>query len=169
MRRTTSDRRWRCLDERDRAIVLDTTIPAQGTGELDDQDLAWLDAELAGSVPTPTLLAMHHPPLLTGSPEWDRVALSERSCQRLSQTLKDCPHVRQILGAHLHRPLLARTEGYTLVVAPSTYAQFPFQTIPGELGPSNEPPGYVVHQIAEDGAITSYFQAVIQAPAGRSN
>jgi 3',5'-cyclic-AMP phosphodiesterase len=143
-----------------RLIVLDTTIPGEDAGELDDQSLAWLERELAVFPRTPTLVAMHHPPLLTGSPAWDHLALTARSRQRLSQTLEGHPQVRQILGAHLHRPLLAQFASRPLMVAPSTYVQFPLRLQAGVLDPADEPPGYVVHVIADDGQMTSYFQTV---------
>src|SRR5262249_33236154 len=49
-----------------RLVVLDTTRPGEDLGELDTERLDWLDAELAAAPALPTLLAMHHPPLLTG-------------------------------------------------------------------------------------------------------
>jgi 3',5'-cyclic AMP phosphodiesterase CpdA len=143
-----------------RLIVLDTTIPGQDRGELDDLSVAWLERQLTAFPSTPTLLAMHHPPLLTGSPAWDELALSAPSRLRLSRTLQRHPQVRRILGAHLHRPLLAQFGSRPLLVAPSTYVQFPLRLQATELDPSDEPPGYVTHMISDDGELTSYVQAV---------
>jgi 3',5'-cyclic AMP phosphodiesterase CpdA len=52
-------------------VVLDSTCPAMDRGELDEARLDWVEAQLAAA---PTLIAMHHPPLITGSP------LSGRFC-----------------------------------------------------------------------------------------
>lgn len=62
-----------------RLLVLDTTIPGENRGQLDGESLGWLEHQLAAFPDTPTVLAMHHPPLLTGSPAWDRLALAAPS------------------------------------------------------------------------------------------
>jgi 3',5'-cyclic AMP phosphodiesterase CpdA len=150
-----------------RLIVLDTTIPGKDGGKLDAESVAWLERELAARPREPTLLAMHHPPLRTGSPAWDRIALTEPSRVALADTLERHPQVRQILGAHVHRPLLAQFSGRPLVVAPSTYVQFPLRLHASELEPAAEPPGYVVHVITHAGQTTSYFETVTRPDVDR--
>src|SRR3954452_15927845 len=54
-----------------RLVLLDTPRPGEAPGALDAERLDWLDAELAAAPKVPTLLAMHHPPLLPGVPAWD--------------------------------------------------------------------------------------------------
>jgi 3',5'-cyclic-AMP phosphodiesterase len=122
--------------------------------------LVWRDHALAASPDTPTVIAMHHPPLLTGSPAWDRLALDASSRHRLSGTLERHPQVTQILGAHLHRPLIAPFASHTVLIAPSTYVQFPRHATAIELSPTDEPPGFVAHQISNDGRLISYFHTV---------
>jgi Icc protein len=143
-----------------RLLVLDTTVPGHDHGQLDAESLGWLEHELAAFPDTPTVLAMHHPPVLTGAPAWDRLALDEQSRHRLSETLQRHPQVNQILGAHLHRPLIAQFASRPVLVAPSTYVQFPLRARETELVPTDEPPGYVTHQISHDGQLISYFQTV---------
>ena len=151
-----------------RLIVLDTTIPGKDGGKLDAESLAWLERELAARPQEPTLLAMHHPPLVTGSPAWDRIALTEPSRAGLADTLDRHPQVRQILGAHLHRPLFAQFAGRPLTVAPSTYVQFPLRLHASELDPAAEPPGYVVHVVLDGGETTSYFHTATGRDTDRS-
>ncbi len=143
-----------------RMIVLDTTIPGHDAGRLDTQSLRWLERELRDFPHTPTLLAMHHPPLLTGSAAWDRIALADDSRAELAETLDGHPQVRKILGAHLHRPLLAQFADRPLLVAPSTYVQFPLRLQAVELDPADEPAGYVAHMITGDAQLISSFQTV---------
>jgi 3',5'-cyclic-AMP phosphodiesterase len=143
-----------------RLIVLDSTIPGADTGELDEHQLAWLSTQLARAGDAPTVLAIHHPPMLTGAPELDNVALSDDSRWRLARVIEAHPQIQQILAAHLHRPLVAACAQRPLLVAPSTYAQFPFQLSSGELKPTDEASGYVVHRIADSGELTSFFHAV---------
>jgi 3',5'-cyclic AMP phosphodiesterase CpdA len=143
-----------------RLLVMDTTIPGHDRGRLDAESLGWLEHELASFPDRPTVLAMHHPPLLTGSPAWDRLALDAHSRRQLSETLSRHPQVNQILGAHLHRPLVAQFASRAVLIAPSTYVQFALRARATELNPTDEPPGCVVHLISDDGQLTSYFQTV---------
>jgi 3',5'-cyclic AMP phosphodiesterase CpdA len=142
-------------------IVVDTTIPGQDAGRLDSQTLSWLDLELSSCPQTPTVLAMHHPPLITGSAAWDRIALADESRARLAEMLARHPQVQTILGAHLHRPLLAEFANRPLVVAPSTYVQFPLSLDATQLDPDDEEPtGYVAHVITGGARLISSFQSL---------
>jgi 3',5'-cyclic AMP phosphodiesterase CpdA len=143
-----------------RLLVLDTTIPGHDGGRLGPERLAWLEHELSSFPTAPTLLAMHHPPLLTGSAAWDRIALDDQSRGGLGEVLDRHPQVRPILAGHLHRPLTARFAGRPVIVSASTYAQFPLTfTAPG-LAPDGEPPGYVAHVVTADAQILSSFHSV---------
>jgi 3',5'-cyclic AMP phosphodiesterase CpdA len=140
-----------------RLIVLDTTIPGRDGGELDRDRMAWLERELAAGPRQPTVLAMHHPPLLTGAPVWDAIALSEPSRAALADVLAGHPQVRLLVGGHLHRPLITEFSERPLIVAPSTYVQFPLRLRATRLEAADEPPGYAVHVVADAGQATSYF------------
>ncbi|HTP18843.1 MAG TPA: phosphodiesterase [Solirubrobacteraceae bacterium] len=145
-----------------RLVVIDTTVPGEDedAGKLDPVSLDWLKRELADHPEQGTLLAMHHPPLLTGSPAWDRYALSETSRTGLAEVLERHPQVTQILSAHLHRPVLTQFASRPLLIGPSTYLQFPIGMQASRLDPTDEPPGFVVHFIAPGGGTISYFQTV---------
>jgi 3',5'-cyclic AMP phosphodiesterase CpdA len=143
-----------------RVLVLDTSVPGSHGGHLDEHSLRWLHNELAADMTVPTLLAMHHPPLLTGSPAWDQIALDSESRSSLASELADHEHVRAILGAHLHRPLLTEFVGRPVLVSPSTYVQFPLSMSARTLEPDEEPPGYLVHVITNDAQLVSSFETV---------
>jgi 3',5'-cyclic AMP phosphodiesterase CpdA len=143
-----------------RLIVVDTTIPGHDAGRLDSRTLSWLDSQLSSCPNTPTLLAMHHPPLITGPAAWDRSALAAESRAGLAEMLARHPQVQTILGAHLHRPLLAEFANRPLVVAPSTYVQFPLSLDATRLDPDDEPPGYVAHVITGGAQLISSFQGL---------
>ena len=57
-----------------RLVALDTVIPGEGGGRVDDERLAWLEETLAESK-KPTLLVMHHPPFPTLIGHMDRIGL----------------------------------------------------------------------------------------------
>jgi Icc protein len=141
-----------------RVLVLDTSVPGSDAGRIDEPSLRWLHDQLSADRTTPTLLAMHHPPLLTGSPAWDQIALDGESRSSLASALAGHQQVRAILGAHLHRPLLAEFAGCPLLVGPSTYVQFPLSLAARTLEPDDEPPGYLVHVMTEDARLISSFE-----------
>src|SRR5262249_32559241 len=58
-----------------RLVALDSTIPGEDGGALDGGRLDWLDAKLASVPEKPTIVAMHHPPLVLGIDVWDRIGL----------------------------------------------------------------------------------------------
>lgn len=143
-----------------RVLVVDTSVPGSDSGHLDERSLRWLHDQLSANRTAPTLLAMHHPPLLTGSPAWDRIALERESRGRLAAELTNHGQVQAILGAHLHRPLATQFAGRPLLVSPSTYAQFPLSLTAKTLDPNDEPPGYLVHTIIDDAQLLSSFETV---------
>ena len=59
-----------------RLVALDTSRPGEDPGELDAERLAWVEQALAESPETPTLLALHHPPVTTGIPIVDEIGLA---------------------------------------------------------------------------------------------
>jgi 3',5'-cyclic AMP phosphodiesterase CpdA len=143
-----------------RVLVLDTSVPGSDAGRLDEHTLHWLHAELSAARTAPSLLAMHHPPLLTGSPAWDQIALDHESRASLAAELENQQQVRAVLSAHIHRPLVAEFVGRPLLVSPSTYVQFPLSFVATTLEPDNEPPGYLVHVITEDAQLVSSVETV---------
>lgn len=61
-----------------RIIVLDSTVPGFGYGELAPAQLAWLRSELAEPAPDGTVLALHHPPLPSPAPLASAIELQHR-------------------------------------------------------------------------------------------
>jgi 3',5'-cyclic AMP phosphodiesterase CpdA len=143
-----------------RVLVLDTSVPGSDAGHLEERTLRWLDNELSAELTASTLLAMHHPPVLTGSPAWDQIALDGESRSSLASKLVEHQQIRAILCGHLHRPLLTEFVGRPVLVSPSTYVQFPLRLAATILEPDHEPPGYLVHVITGDGRLVSSFETV---------
>jgi 3',5'-cyclic-AMP phosphodiesterase len=149
-----------------RLVVCDTTIPGQAPGRLGPEDLTWLDDQLGAAPVVPTVLAMHHPPLLTRTPAWDQYVLDPSVFEPLAQILDRHPQVGLITAAHLHRPLTASFAGRPLMVAASTYVQFPLSLTATDLdSPSPEGPGYIAHVIADEGVLLS-SQETLARPGG---
>src|SRR5262249_46595241 len=49
-----------------RLVALDSTVVGRHDGEIDGEQLEWLDSTLAGAPDRPTLIFQHHPPFETG-------------------------------------------------------------------------------------------------------
>jgi 3',5'-cyclic-AMP phosphodiesterase len=142
-----------------RLVALDTTRPGEDAGELDAARLAWLDEALGAAPARPTLVAMHHPPVLTGVPGWDGIGLTDADRLALAAVVRAHPQVLGLAAGHLHRTIFAGLAGRAVVVAPSTYVQgrLDFGATAIELGA--DPPGFVVHALV-DGELTSHVQPV---------
>jgi Icc protein len=104
-----------------RLIMLDTSVPGQHHGEVDDAQLAWLADELARPALDGTILAMHHPPIPSVLDLAVSVELRDQS--RLARVLAGSD-VRTILAGHLHYSSTAMFAGIPVSVASaSCYTQ----------------------------------------------
>jgi 3',5'-cyclic AMP phosphodiesterase CpdA len=82
-----------------RVVVLDTTVPGHGHGELRRAQVEWLAAELAEPAPDGTVLALHHPPLPT--PNRLSRLIELRGREALAPVLAGSD-VRIVLAGHTH-------------------------------------------------------------------
>jgi Icc protein len=142
-----------------RLVVIDTTRPGEDPGTLDEERLAWLDAELAAAPGAPTVLAMHHPPLLTGMPALDEIGLPAEDRRALGAVVERHPQVRRIVAGHMHRPIAADLAGRAVLAVPSTYMQARFDPRSEEPQLVPDPAGFALHLLS-DGEVISHVQWV---------
>jgi 3',5'-cyclic-AMP phosphodiesterase len=147
-----------------RLVVLDTTRPGDDAGELDEPRLAWLDEALAEST-RPTVVALHHPPIVLGIPVWDEIGLSGR--QPLAEVLERHPQVQAVVGGHVHRAIAVPFAGRIALSVPSTYMQGRLDYGADKVELVDEPPAYALHAFA-DGTLVSHLQPVERSDAGRT-
>src|SRR5207248_403072 len=121
--------------------------------------LEWLDTTLAAAPRTPTLLALHHPPLLTGIPAFDAIGLAAADRRALATVVEAHPQVRRIVAGHVHLAISAELGGRSVLAAPSTYVQARLDFAAEEIELSDDPPGFVVHAWL-DGELVSHVQPV---------
>jgi 3',5'-cyclic-AMP phosphodiesterase len=143
-----------------RLVVCDTVQPGRDDGSLDAERLGWLEAELAADSDTSTILAMHHPPLLTGIRGLDEIGLPPAERSALAQLVARNPQVKRIVGGHVHRTEVGTLGGCPVLACPSTHLQAVFDL--GEdagLALAPEPPGYALHLIV-DGELVSHVLPV---------
>jgi 3',5'-cyclic-AMP phosphodiesterase len=100
-----------------RLIGLDSSVPGEDHGGLDDTQLKALSDELAQPAPDGTVLVVHHPPIWSTTPVSELVALREP--QRLAATIRGSD-VRLVLSGHTHRVSAGTLAGVPVWVSPST-------------------------------------------------
>lgn len=141
-----------------RLVVLDSNVPGQDPGDLPPEQLHWLDEELGAEPERPTLLAMHHTPLATGSKEWDEINLLAAQREALAGVVARHPQLCAIVGGHLHRVAASTLAGVPVLSVPSTYwqARPDFEREDVE---HVDTPGFALHVLL-DGELSSQVEAV---------
>jgi 3',5'-cyclic AMP phosphodiesterase CpdA len=142
-----------------RILMLDSTRPGADAGEFDAGRLAWLEDALSADAHTPTLLAMHHPPLVTHVPGLDALALAPGDRAALADVVRDHPNVMLIMAGHVHRAISGELAGRRVLSAPSTYIGFELDVTAEQIVDVPTPPGYVVH-VLRDGELASHVVSV---------
>jgi 3',5'-cyclic-AMP phosphodiesterase len=100
-----------------RIIALDSTIPGESHGALDEQTLDYLRAEIAAAAPDGTVLALHHPPIPSPIQPMAKIALREP--ERLRDAIVGSD-VRIVLCGHNHHGALGTLGPVPVWVCPAT-------------------------------------------------
>ncbi|MGW2254143.1 metallophosphoesterase [Kitasatospora sp. NPDC001660] len=140
-------------------LMLDSSIPGQHDGLLDEGTLAWLDAELAaGRTELPALVAFHHPPAELYIPAVDRIRQFGEA--GLADVLRRHPRVAALLCGHSHTPAATTFAGLPLLVAPGVVST---TTLACEGGPGisfTHPPMLAFHVLDGDRRLTTHYRVV---------
>ncbi|MET8627801.1 metallophosphoesterase [Kitasatospora sp. NPDC004669] len=140
-------------------LMLDSSIPGQHDGLLDDGTLDWLDAQLgSGRTEVPALVAFHHPPVELHIPMVD--GIRQFGEVRLARVLRRHPRVSALLCGHSHTPAATTFAGLPVLVAPGVVSTITL-TCEGGRGISfGHPPMLAFHVLDGDGRITTHYRAV---------
>lgn len=136
-----------------RLVMLDSSVPGAPHGLLGGQTLDWLDAALRAAPERPTLVALHHPPFLTGIRHMDVQNLQDASA--LEVVLTCHPQVRGLVCGHVHRTIITRFADRPASICPS-----PAHAVSLDLDPAApptfhmEPPGLHLHRLSEGALVT---------------
>jgi Icc protein len=128
-------------------IGLDTHLGGSVAGRAGEQQLAWLAGQLERAANRPTLVCLHHPPVLVGSRWLDQVGLEDAA--ELNAILFRHPQVRLICCGHVHQELSVGSGGRTVLTTPATAVQFRPGTATLEV--DGAAPGYRVIELEDDG------------------
>jgi 3',5'-cyclic AMP phosphodiesterase CpdA len=137
-----------------RLVCLDTIVPGAEGGALDGGRIEWLEAALAEERRRPTVLAMHHPPLVTELPGFDRIGLADSSREELAAVLGRHPQVVRVVAGHVHRVMLGELAGRSVLTVPSTYLQSQLDFVGAGIAMGADPPGFAIHALGEGGLIS---------------
>jgi Icc protein len=144
-----------------RLVVCDTTEPGQDGGRLCPERMDWLARELTADRETPTVIAMHHPPLVTGIRAMDAIGLDDPTRAELDDILWLAPNIRRVLAGHVHRAILATCGGCPVFTCPSTDVAIGLDLADGAaLFVLDEPPAFALHLAVNDG-LTTHIQPVL--------
>ncbi|MEE9322471.1 MAG: phosphodiesterase [Granulosicoccus sp.] len=142
-----------------RLIGLDTTIPGKPEGVMCEERLQWLHQRLHEKPDTPTVLFMHHPPVITGIKHMD--VQNCGNAEALGCLIEKHKQVFHILCGHLHRPVHTQWHGVTVTIAPSAshYVALELQdNAPPQF--NLEPPSVQLHQWRENRTLISHLSFI---------
>ena len=141
-----------------RIVGLDTIIPQRHGGLLDDERREWLVTALDEASDRRVMIAMHHPPFLSGIGWMDEMTLDRR--EAFAKAVSGRPNVERIVCGHLHRPMVTTVAGVTTTVAPSTAQHIELDLADGApVGVITDPGGYHLHHHS-DGRWVSHIRYI---------
>lgn len=127
-----------------RIIGLDTLVEGSHGGLFDEQRQAWLADALAQATDRPVLIAMHHPPFLSGIGWMDTMGLGRRDA--FEELVSAHPNVVRIVCGHLHRPQITTVGGITTSTGPATIHHIELDlSAEARVGIVPDPGGYHLH------------------------
>lgn len=129
-----------------RLIGLDSHISGEVGGRINSQQLVWLKAELTRYTTQPTILFLHHPPVLLQSRWLDSIGFQEP--RRFTDVIHSFPQVRIVSAGHVHQEYSILQGDVEFMTTPSTAAQFCPRS--REFTFDNIPPGYRVFELSGD-------------------
>ncbi|MGH8278462.1 MAG: 3',5'-cyclic-AMP phosphodiesterase [Gammaproteobacteria bacterium] len=105
-----------------RAVLLNSQLPGEARGHLDNAELYFLRAALEAAGEHHVLVVLHHNPVPVGSAWLDRIALDNPDA--LFGVLHRFPNVHAVLCGHVHQELDTRADGLRILATPATSVQF---------------------------------------------
>jgi 3',5'-cyclic AMP phosphodiesterase CpdA len=142
-----------------RLVGLDTTVVGSGSGALDADARAWLADTLAAAPEAPTIVALHHPPVVIGFDCLDEIRLDPDDARAFAAIVADAPQVVRVVAGHVHRTVFGMIGGRPFAACPSTYLQARLALDGGPLEMVPEPPAMFLH-VWRDGELVTHVHPI---------
>lgn len=145
-----------------RLIGLDTNVPKEDYGLLCKERLSWLEQQLKTNTSKPTLLFMHHTPILIGQKCDD--SLNCRLEGNFEEIIQSSPQVLGIVAGHLHKLYVTLYGGKTCFIAPSTAPSYHFSSAEDMLVTAIDltGPSFALHRLMGDSHLVSECNQAIK-------
>jgi 3',5'-cyclic AMP phosphodiesterase CpdA len=145
-----------------RILMLDSLVPARegrriDHGELDEGQLAWLDARLAED-DRPAFVSLHHPPVDLGLGLMAPILLKDP--EPLERVISRHPHVVATLVGHAHTACATTFAGRPLLVGGGCASTVPLDNEPYPAVWEAGPPTLAFHLLHDDGRLTTHWRAL---------
>jgi 3',5'-cyclic AMP phosphodiesterase CpdA len=144
-----------------RMIMLDTLDEENGDGAFCEDRAAWLARALDAAPRVPTIIALHHPPILSGI-QWMDPSPNDPWVIRLAKVLEGRAQVLTAICGHTHRAFHGVFAGHVFSAAPATSIQLTLDLTPVDMRIPDgreilvdEPPGYAL-LMWEQGRLTTH-------------
>jgi 3',5'-cyclic AMP phosphodiesterase CpdA len=148
-----------------RVLCLDTLQHGRHGGAFCEVRAEWLSRELAAHPDTPTLIVMHHPPVVLGI-DWMDPRPHEAWLARFAGAVEGHGQIIGIACGHLHRPVASAHGPVPLTVTPAVAPAVSLDLRPVDFHHADgrgivdaEPPGYSLHRW-KNGKLVTHFQPV---------
>ncbi|MEM6584182.1 MAG: metallophosphoesterase [Pseudomonadota bacterium] len=148
-----------------RILCLDTLQHGRHGGAFCEGRADWLASELAAHPATPTLIMMHHPPIVAGI-GWMDPRPDEAWLARFAAAIKGNEQIVGIVCGHLHRTVASVFETIPVAVTPAVAPAVSLDLRPVDFHKADgrgivdgEPPAYALHRW-KDGKLVTHFQPV---------
>ncbi len=142
-----------------RFVLVDSSVPDEVHGELEQPTLDWLRTTLTEPWDGPVFACMHHPAIEVGHPVMDGWRML--SADGLAAAL-DGTRVTAILTGHVHAAIASSFAGVPLLIAPGIRSTVPLPFEPigggGDLVDTAAPPGLAFHLYGDDGTLRTHFR-----------
>ncbi|MEI7790119.1 MAG: phosphodiesterase [Alphaproteobacteria bacterium] len=116
----------------DLRVVMCDTLEGKEHGGFCEKRAAWLKRALAEAPDTPTLLALHHPPIASGIVWMDEAADAPWKI-RLANVIRGQSQIRGIICGHMHRAFSGIFAGHLVQVSTATSIQLALDLSPIDL------------------------------------
>ena len=141
-------------------IFVDSTKAGSEGGHISEQELYQLNETLTNSPSHPTLVWLHHQPVLIGSRWLDSMAVD--NADDFLAVLERHTQVRAVIWGHVHQQFDKIHKHFRLLASPSTCIQF--QPFSEEFSIDPTPPGYRWLKLYKDGSLETGVELLAEIP-----